>query len=170
MFRAISVFLFLTSLALFFCLVGSTGSTPHAAARSTVVALSRPSTTGVLSAQVGTETAPSGGQGETSFCRDATIMSENDPAEAVQLVLENVRSSRLRSDSLIDIFDDWALRGPADAARCAESLPVGADRTAAIYVVADRWIKANPTSAYIWMKSLPEFDALQLVMFDQSPY
>lgn len=93
---------------------------------------------------------------------------KQDPAAAVQFVLENIRTEPQRSNSLIDLFDAWAASGPFDAARYAESLPAGADRNHALYVVADRWSKANPTSAYIWMKSLPEFDALHPTVFDEA--
>jgi len=113
---------------------------------------------------------PSAGNEEPAvkFGRALTDLSRQDPAEAVQFVLENIRAEPQRSDSLIDIFDAWAATGPFEAARYAESLPAGPDRNNALYVVADRWTKANPTSAYIWMKSLPEFDALHLTVFDDA--
>jgi len=97
--------------------------------------------------------------------RVASLTSGRDPGEAVRLVLNSVNSEPLRSESLIDLFDDWATREPADAAHYAESIPMGKDRTEALYVVADRWIKTNPTTAYIWMKGLPEFDPLISSLF-----
>lgn len=95
-------------------------------------------------------------------------LSTQDPAAAVQFVLDNIRREPQRSDLLIDIFDVWATSEPFEAARCAESLPAGPDRNHALYVVADRWNRANPTSAYIWMKNLPEFDALHLTVFAET--
>ncbi|HEY9155695.1 MAG TPA: hypothetical protein VIM69_11230, partial [Opitutaceae bacterium] len=83
----------------------------------------------------------------------------------VLLVLNNVQSERLQSECLIDLFDEWAGRDPATAAHFAESLAPPVARAQALFVVADRWTKANPTSAYIWMKSLPEFDGLRSTVF-----
>jgi hypothetical protein len=102
---------------------------------------------------------------ERLFCRVGRITSKNDPSEALRLVLNNVKSDQLRSEFIIDVFDDWVATAPADAARCAENLPLGEDRTKAVFVVADQWTKTNPTSAYIWMKSLPEFDGLRSTLF-----
>lgn len=111
------------------------------------------------------ETIADADQRDQLLCRVARITSRRDPSEALQFVLDNVKSERFRSEFIIDMFDDWVAREPAGAARCAENLPAGEDRTKAVFVVADRWTKANPTSAYIWMKSLPEFDGLRSTLY-----
>jgi hypothetical protein len=97
---------------------------------------------------------------DEQVCAAVKTYASTDPLRAMEWLARLVRSDQLMDDTLLAVFDGWAEKKPAEAARAVALLPDDETRKKAVDAVARSWLRADPMTSYIWMKSLPEFDSL----------
>jgi hypothetical protein len=66
----------------------------------------------------------------------ATVWSEQDPASAAAMAVEELPAGRLQADTIVSIVQRWSQRAPADASAWVDQFPEGDLRDAAMESIA----------------------------------
>ena len=69
------------------------------------------------------DSLPPGAQRDQLTARAAFIQSQNNPAEAAQLVMDRVPPGEAQTEALISVVHQWAQRDPDAASAWVESIP-----------------------------------------------
>jgi hypothetical protein len=94
------------------------------------------------------------------ICAAAKAQAVADPMQAMEWLVWSVRSETAMNEAMLAIIGGWVETTPAQAARLVALLPEDETRSTAVAIVARSWMRSDPTTAYIWIKCLPEADNL----------